>query len=191
MTDSLDSTDASDTSDASACRLAATAQELAPLLLDDLRRRARRERRRVSAGETLRTTALVNEAFLRLHRGGGWEDERHFLHAAALAMRQALVDHARRRLTEKRGGGRVDSLDDHPGVEPFWTSDEQLVELDEALRELAALNPRLAQMVECRFFGGYSERETARILDITDRTVRRDWIKARAWLYQRLEAQLD
>ena len=82
----------------------------------------------------------------------------------------------------------MDSLDDHPGVEPFWTSDEQLVELDEALRELATLNPRLAQVVECRFFGGYSELETARILDIADRTVRRDWIKARAWLYRRLEA---
>ncbi len=169
-------------------RLAATAQELTPLLLDDLRRRARHERRRVGAGETMRTTALVHEAFLRLHRGGGWEDERHFLHAAALAMRQALVDHARRRLSEKRGGGRVDSLEGHPGAEPQWTSDERLVELDEALCELAALNPRLAQVVECRFFGGYSELETARILDIADRTVRRDWIKARAWLYQRLEA---
>ena len=180
-----------DSTDTPAARLAATAEELAPLLLDDLRRRARRERRRVSAGETLRTTALVNEAFLRLHRGGGWEDERHFLHAAALAMRQALVDHARRRLADKRGGGRVDSLDDHPGVEPFWTSDEQLVELDEALRELATLNPRLAQVVECRFFGGYSEPETARILGIAGRTVRRDWVKARAWLFARLEPTQD
>lgn len=171
----------------STARLAETARELAPLLLDDLRRRARSERRRVGAGETLRTTALVHEAFLRLQRSGDWQDERHFLHAAALAMRQALVDHARRRLSEKRGGGRVDSLEDHPGAEPAWTSDERLVELDEALRELAELNPRLAQVVECRFFGGYTEEETARILGIADRTVRRDWIKARAWLYQRLE----
>ena len=177
-----------DTPDAA---LAATAEELAPMLLDDLRRRARHERRRVSASETLRTTALVHEAFLRLHRGGTWDDERHFLHAAALAMRQALVDHARRRLSDKRGGGRVDSIEEHPGAEPAWISDEQLVELDEALRELARLNPRLAQVVECRFFGGYSELDTARILDITDRTVRRDWIKARAWLFRRLEATPD
>lgn len=171
--------------------LAATAAELAPLLIDNLRQHARRERRRVSAGETLRTTALVNEAFLRLHRSGNWQDERHFLHAAALAMRQALVDHARRRLAEKRGGGRVDSLEDHPGLEPAWIDDEQLVQLDESLGELATLNPRLARVVECRFFGGYSEVETARILGITDRTVRRDWIKARAWLYQRLRENLE
>ena len=85
----------------------------------------------------------------------------------------------------------MDSLEDHPGIEPFWVSDERLVELDEALQRLAALNPRLTRVVECRFFGGYSERETARILDITDRTVRRDWIKARAWLYQRLETSPD
>jgi len=181
-------TQASDTPDAV---LAATAQALAPMLLDDLRQRARRERRRVGAGETMRTTALVHEAFLRLHRSGHWADELHFLRAAALAMRQALVDHARRRLSDKRGGGRVDSLEDHSGVEPFLASDERLLEVDEALRELAVLNPRLAQVVECRFFGGYSELETARILGIADRTVRRDWIKARAWLFARLQTTQD
>ena len=68
-------------------------------------------------------------------------------------------------MVDKRGGGRVDSLEDHPGIEPFWVSDERLVELDEALQRLAALNPRLTRVVECRFFGGYSELETARILD--------------------------
>ena len=168
-------------------RLAATAAELVPLFIEDLRRRARRERRRVSAGETLRTTVLVNEAFLKLHRGGNWEDERHFLHAAAMAMRQALVDHARNKLAIKRGGGKIDSLEDHPGLQPLLESDERLVELDEALERLAALNPRLAQVVECRFFGGYTEEDTARILGVTDRTVRRDWIKAKAWLFQALE----
>ena len=171
--------------------LAATAAELVPILLDDLRSRARWERRRVGAGATLRTTALVNEAVLRLQRGGSWNDERHFLHAAALAMRQVLVDHARRRLAAKRGGGRVDSLDDHPGIEPFWVDDERLVQLDEAMQRLAALNPRLTQVVECRFFGGYSEQDAARILGVSDRTVRRDWIKARAWLYQALQAAPD
>lgn len=182
MADSAPPTDA---------RLAATARELVPLLLDDLRRRARHERRRVGAGETLRTTALVHEAFLRLNRGGDWEDERHFLHAAAVAMRQALVDHARRRLSAKRGGGRVESLEEHPHLQPHVAGDAQLLELDEALAELAALNPRLAQVVDCRYFGGYSERETAGILGVADRTVRRDWIKARGWLYGRLQALPD
>ncbi|MFY2763979.1 ECF-type sigma factor [Arenimonas sp. MALMAid1274] len=163
----------------------ATAATLAPLLMDDMRRHARRERRRVRAGETLRTTALVNEAYLRLQRSDGWHGELHFLRAAALAMRQALVDHARQKLAAKRGGGAVDSLEDHP-VEPFWVSDERMVELDEALQQLSALNPRLTQVIECRFFGGYSDLETARILGVTDRTVRRDWIKARAWLFQAL-----
>ena len=171
--------------------LAATAAELAPLLLEDMRRRARRERRRVNAGETMRTTALVNEAFLRLQRGGAWQDETHFLHAAAMAMRQVLVDHARRRLADKRGGGRVDSLEDHPDIEPFWVSDERLVELDDALQELSQLNPRLQQVVECRFFAGYTDEETARVLGIAERTVRRDWIKARAWLFQALEPVPD
>ena len=167
-------------------RLAATAAQLVPLFLEDLRTRARRERRRVHAGETLRTTVLVNEAFLKLQRSTDWADERHFLHAAALAMRQALVDHSRQKLALKRGSGRIDSLEDHPGLEPAGEDDAQLVELDEALQRLARFSPRLAQVVECRFFGGYSEEETARILGITDRTVRRDWIKAKAWLYQEL-----
>ncbi len=163
----------------------ATAARLAPLLMEDMRRHARRERRRVRAGETLRTTALVNEAYLRLQRSEGWQGELHFLRSAALAMRQALVDHARQKLAAKRGGGAVDSLEDH-GFEPFWVSDERMVDLDEALQQLSALNPRLTQVIECRFFGGYSDLETARILGVTDRTVRRDWIKAKAWLFQAL-----
>lgn len=163
----------------------ATAARLVPLLMQDMRKHARRERRRVRAGETLRTTALVNEAYLRLQRSGGWQGELHFLRAAALAMRQALVDHARQKLTAKRGGGAVDSLEDQAS-EPFWVSDERLVELDEALQRLSALNPRLTQVIECRFFGGYSDLETAEILGVTDRTVRRDWIKAKAWLFQAL-----
>ena len=171
--------------------LAATVAELVPLFIDDLKRRARRERRRVSAGETLRTTVLVNEAFLKLHRSNQWEDERHFLHAAAMAMRQALVDHARQTLALKRGGGKVDSLEAHPELQPAIESEQGLVELDEALERLAILNPRLAQVVECKFFGGYTEEDTARILGVTDRTVRRDWIKAKAWLYQTLNHDFE
>ncbi len=162
-----------------------TAEILVPLLLDDLRKRASHERRRVRAGETLCTTALVHEAYLKLRRSDGWQGELHFLRAAALAMRQALVDHARQKLAAKHGGGAVDSLETI-AAEPFWTSDERLVELDEALQRLSALNPRLTRVIECRFFAGYSEIDTARVLGVTDRTVRRDWIKARAWLYQEL-----
>ncbi|GMV28620.1 MAG: hypothetical protein AMXMBFR59_07450 [Rhodanobacteraceae bacterium] len=165
--------------------VARTAETLMPLLLDDLRRRARHERRRVRAGETLCTTALVHEAYLKLRRSDGWQGELHFLRAAALAMRQALVDHARQKLAAKHGGGAIDSLD-ALDAEPFWTSDEQLVALDEALQRLSVLNPRLTRVIECRFFAGYSEVDTARVLGITDRTVRRDWIKARAWLFAEL-----
>ncbi len=165
--------------------LCASAAKLAPLLLENMRVHARRERRRLRAGETLRTTALVHEAYLRLLGSTEWASELHFLRAAALAMRQVLVDHARRTLSAKHGGGRLVALDDQP-FEPYWQSDERMVELDEALSRLGALNPRLTDIVECRFFAGYSEEETARVLGISDRTVRRDWIKAKAWLYREL-----
>lgn len=161
-----------------------TAESLMPLLLEDLRKRARYERRRMRAGETLCTTALIHEAYLKLRRSDGWQGELHFLRAAALAMRQALVDHARQKLSAKHGGGAVDSLE--TVAEPFWISDERLLALDEALQQLSRLNPRLTRLIECRFFAGYSEPDTARVLGVTDRTVRRDWIKARAWLYQAL-----
>lgn len=161
------------------------AKELAPILLDELRGRARYERRRVRAGHTLQTTALVHEAYLRLDRQPAWQDETHFMRAAAMAMRQILVDHARYKIAAKRGGGAVQSLEDLP-FEPFWQEDQQLVALDEALTRLSALNPRLTHIIECRFFAGYSDEETARILGISGRTVRRDWVKAKAWLYREL-----
>jgi RNA polymerase sigma factor (TIGR02999 family) len=167
-----------------------TAETLVPLLLEELRKRASHERRRVRAGETLCTTALVHEAYLKLRRSEGWQGDLHFLRAAALAMRQALVDHARHKLAIKHGGGQLESLET-VGAEPFWTSDERLVELDEALQRLSGLNSRLTRVIECRFFAGYSETDTARVLGITDRTVRRDWIKARAWLYQELGERAD
>ncbi len=173
-------------------RVESTARQLAPLLLEQMRRHAKRERRRFRASETLCTTALVHEAYLKLYRTEGWQDETHFLRAAALAMRQALVDHARMKLTAKRGGpDAIIPLDDAIDAEegPFWISDERLVALEEALVELSRLNPRLTHVVECRFFGGYSDEDTARILGVTDRTVRRDWLKARAWLFDRLEGR--
>lgn len=160
--------------------------ELIPLVYDELRRIARGQRRRVpTPASTLNTTALVNEAYLRLERRGqvGFDDRGHFLAVAAKAMRHLLIDEARRHAREKRGGGaRPLTLD---SLSPVLAVDEQadlLLELSAALDKLAERSPRLAQVVECRFFGGLSDKETAAALGVTDRTVRRDWIKARAWL---------
>lgn len=164
------------------------ADALASELWGELRKIATRERCRVRAGETLRTTALISEAWLRLRRRGEWSSDEHFLHSAALAMRHVLVDHARARLAAKRGSGKVDALTDD--IEPFWESDDRLVELDEALTRLGRLNPRLSKVIELRFFAGYSDEQTAVLMGVTDRTVRRDWVKARAWLYRELNSDI-
>lgn len=162
-----------------------TAQELLPAFYEDVRRVARRERRRVGASDTLQTTALIHEAFLRLRNSGGFVNEAHFLRSAALAIRHALINHARDRLAAKRGSGApVVPLDE--AVDVGGPSDEGLLEVNDALIRLAQLSPRLAQVVECRFFAGYGDADTARALGLTDRTVRRDWIKARAWLRREL-----
>lgn len=168
-------------------RIGQAADRLASDLWHDLRQIAKRERLRVQAGETLRTTALISEAWLRLRRSDGWLDDSHFLRAAALAMRHVLVDHARARLAAKRGNGKVDALTDD--MEPFWQSDDELVDLDAALTRLSHLSPRLCQVVEFRFFAGYSDDEAAKIMGVTSRTVRRDWVKARAWLFRELRGE--
>ncbi len=160
------------------------AARMTPELWAELRRIARREHGRVKAGETLRATALISEAWLKLRRSLPDLDDAHFLNAAAVAMRHVLIDHARRRLTAKRGEGRIEPLDeDFP---PFWESDERLVDLDAALGRLREISPRLVKVTELRFFAGYSDSQIASILGMTDRTVRRDWVKARAWLYREL-----
>jgi RNA polymerase sigma factor (TIGR02999 family) len=154
-------------------------------MYEDLRRVARRERMRVRAGGTLQTTALIHEAYLKLQNLAEFNDRQHFLRASALAMRHILVNHARDRMARKRGGGIPDlALEDAPEVGA--APDEAVVEINEALERLAGLNPRLAQVVECRFFAGYDDAETAAALGLTDRTVRRDWVKARAWLRREL-----
>ena len=162
-----------------------TAAQLLPLFYEDVRRVARRERRRLGAGETLQTTALIHEAYLKLHKSGSFNDQAHFLRSAALAMRHSLINYARDRVAAKRGSGAaMVSLDE--ATEVSASGDEDLLEVNEALGRLAALSPRLAQVVECRFFAGYGDKETAQALGLTDRTVRRDWIKARAWLRREL-----
>jgi RNA polymerase sigma factor (TIGR02999 family) len=161
------------------------AAELIPLMYQDLRRIARRERIRVRAGVTLQTTALVHEAYLKLQHAASFNNDEHFLRAGALAMRHVLVNHARERMARKRGGGQANvPLEDAP--EMGSESDEVVLRINEALQELAQLSSRLAQVVECRFFAGYDDAETARALGLTDRTVRRDWVKARAWLRREL-----
>lgn len=161
------------------------ADELLPIFYADLKRLARRERSRVGAGGTLHTTALVHEAYLKLRGTRSWNDEAHFLRAAALAMRHALVNHAEARKAAKRGGG-VPHLPLEEALDVGAASDETLLALDEALQRLARQSARLARVVECRFFAGFDERETARALGLSERTVRRDWTLARAWLYREL-----
>ena len=159
--------------------------ELLPIFYADLKRLARRERSRAGAGGTLHTTALVHEAYLKLRGTRSWNDEAHFLRAAALAMRHALVNHAEARRAAKRGGGLA-HLPLDAALDVGATSDETLLALDEALQRLARQSARLAQVVVCRFFAGFDERETAQALGLSERTVRRDWTLARAWLYREL-----
>jgi RNA polymerase sigma factor (TIGR02999 family) len=161
------------------------AAELLPAFYQQLRRIAQRTRARMGAGHTLQTTALVHEAYLRLGQARSFADETHFLRAAALAMRHALINYAQARVAEKRGGGAQQVTLSH--IDEFTVdSDEGMLALDEAMEKLTREMPRLADVVECRFFGGYGEEDTARALGVSLRTVQRDWLKARAWLFREL-----
>lgn len=160
-----------------------------PLVYEELLSLAHRQRQRWRGDHTLDTTALVHEAYLRLAGGGAeWNDREHFFALAARAMRRILVDHARRLHAAKRGDGarRLD-LDDVAGLAADERA-ELLVALDEALDRLARIEPRQARVVECRWFAGLSEEETAAALGIGLRTAKRDWAMARAWLHQELRS---
>ena len=161
------------------------ADRLLPMFYADLKRLAHRERARVGAGMTLQTTALVHEAYLKLRGTAQWNDDAHFVRAAALAMRHALVDHAVEQIAAKRGHG-AEHLPWTDGLDVAVASDENLVALNDAVAQLANQSLRLAQVVECRFFAGYDEKSTALALGISERTVRRDWTLARAWLLREL-----
>ncbi len=163
------------------------AEQLVPLLYADLRRAARRERRHVRAGDTLATTALVNEAYARL-AGSGFNDRAHFLRVAAIAMHRILVERVRAQLAQKRGGGRQRVELDEDSVELQVEDDERIAAVEEALQRLAAQSPRLAGVVECRFFAGYGEQETAQAMGLSLRSVQRDWATARAWLQREIGA---
>lgn len=162
---------------------AAARARLYDLVYEDLRRIARHHLRGRVTG-TLGTTAMVNETYLRLAGAEerSWNDRVHFLSVASRAMRQILVDQARRKLAAKRGGGvtPVELDENRVGADPQFLD---VLALDQALDKLKLLDDRLARVVELRFFGGLSVEETAKVLDVTDRTVKRDWRKARSVLH--------
>lgn len=160
---------------------------LLPLVYADLKRLARSQRRRMPAGLTLDTTGLVHEAYLKLvdQSKVNWQDRGHFLAVSAMAMRQILVDHARRRDAEKRGGGQARvTLSDTSAT--FGQPALDLLALDEALTTLGALDDRKARVVELRFFAGLTAKEAAEALGASETTVDDDWAFARAWLRSRL-----
>jgi RNA polymerase sigma factor (TIGR02999 family) len=163
-------------------------KKLMPLVYDELRRLAHRYLRRERPGHTLQTTAVVNEAYLRLvdQQGANWQNRAHFFAASAQAMRHILVDHARQKHAKKRGGEAHTLALDEAMVASTERAAE-LIALDDALQGLAALHPRRCRVVELRYFGGLNNREMAEVLGVSEVTVERDWRFARAWLFRELE----
>jgi RNA polymerase sigma factor (TIGR02999 family) len=160
----------------------AALDRLVPLLYDDLRRLAQRQLAREYADRTLNATALVHESYLKLGPAAAAATDRaHFLAIAARAMRQVLVDQARDRKAAKRGAGQWERTTLTDGAWVQELDADGMLALEEAL---ATLEPRQRQVVECRFFGGMEEAEIAAALGVSERTVHRDWVKARAWLYR-------
>lgn len=168
------------------------ANELLPLVYEELRRLASSKMNKERAGQTLQPTALVHEAFLRLVGGRDsqkWEGRGHFFAAAAESMRRILIDNARRRGRDKRGGGFVrHELQEHNAVVVSDNADE-LLALDEALTKLAAEDADLAKLVELRYFTGLTIDETAEVLGVSPRTTKRNWAYARAWLQREMGNQ--
>lgn len=166
--------------------------ELIPLVEAELHGLARRYLRREQPGHTLQTTALVNEAYLRLvdYKDIRWQNRAHFFAVSAQVMRRILVEHARHRHSLKRGGARHQvSLDEAAAIPLDRPAD--LIALDDALKELAIFDARKHEVVELRFFGGLSVEETAEVLKVSRLTVLRDWQTAKAWLYRELNRKDD
>jgi RNA polymerase sigma factor (TIGR02999 family) len=165
----------------------AQADDVAPLVYEELRRVAHRYMSGESPGHTLQTTALVNEAYLRLadRTQAHWRDRAHFFAGAARMMRHILVDHARSRQRAKRGGG-VPDVELTEAVALAEKEADQVVHLHEALERLIGLDPRACQVVELKYFGGMSYEEISEVLGISAITVRRDWEFAKVWLHKEL-----
>jgi RNA polymerase sigma-70 factor (ECF subfamily) len=165
-------------------------EDLFPLLSRELHRIAKHQMATQPAGHTLQTTALVNEAYLHLidARRANWQDRSHFIAACSQIMRRILVDHARERHAAKRGGG-VATI----SLQESWVNsvevDTDVVALDGALKDLTEIDPRKARVVELRFFGGLTVKETADVLEISEESVLRDWRLARAWLARELSKE--
>src|SRR6186997_2878273 len=165
-------------------------EKLIPLVQPELHRLAHYYMSRERAGHTLQTTALLDEAYLRVvdDNERTWRNRTHFVATAAQLMRRIMVDHARQRHSLKRGGGALKvTLDEAALVTE--TRSEELLALDEALQSLAAQDPRKSQIVELRYFGGLSVKETAEFLKLSQRTVEREWTMAKAWLYRELSEE--
>jgi RNA polymerase sigma factor (TIGR02999 family) len=179
-----------DNGDEKAAVPAQPASELLPVLYAELRRLAAVLTGQLQPGQTLQPTALVHEAYLRLVRGQdlGWQGRRHFFGAAAQAMREILIEQARRKTSQKRGGGghRVELVEGLAWIEP---PADDLLALDEAIQLLKTEEPRLAEIVLLRYYTGLSAEETAEIIGESARTVYRDWRRARAWLARQLIGQ--
>ena len=161
--------------------------ELYPLVYDELHRLARRYMSRERKDHTLQTTALINEAYVRMvdQKNVNWANRSHFFAISAQIMRRILIDHARRHAYAKRGGGAQQvSLEEVAAIAP--EQGREMLRLDEALKTLAERDPRRSQVVELRYFGGLNNEEIAGVLHVSENTVTRDWNMARAWLYQQL-----
>jgi RNA polymerase sigma factor (TIGR02999 family) len=164
-----------------------TDSELYRRVYAELKRMASHHLRGAGEGVTLSTTELVHEAYLKLHGQADWQGRAHFFGAAARAMREVLVDFARRRGAKKRGGD-VTRVSLSEGDVALETELDGILALDEALTRLGAVDERLRRIVELRFFGGFSEREVSELLDVSSRTIEREWLKARLFLLRELES---
>jgi len=160
--------------------------ELMPIIYNELRRLAHNYLRRERSDNTLQTTALVHEAYLKLidQRSVNWQNRAQFFGIAAQAMRRILIDNARRHLAGKRGKGEKISLDETALISP--AKDESLVALDDALRELESIDQQQSRIIELRYFGGLTIEETAEVMSLSPATIKREWAMARAWLYRAL-----
>jgi RNA polymerase sigma-70 factor (ECF subfamily) len=161
---------------------------LTPLVYDQLHRLAHQYLRRERGGHTLQTSALVNEAYLRLieHKSVDWENRAHFFAVSATVMRRILVDYARQRTSEKRGGAfqQITLADDLIVTQERAA---ELLALDEAIKTLTELHPRRSKVVELRYFGGLNNKEASAVLKVSETTIERDWRFAKAWLYRELK----
>lgn len=162
------------------------ADELIEGLYAELRAIARREHFRAGSPQTLQPTALINEAYMKLRSREGWDSQSQFLGCAATAIRHILIDAARARLASKRNAPTYSFTQQLDSLAAAVPEDADVIRLGDALKLLSQVDANLAQVVDCRFFAGMDERETAAVLGVSDRTVRRWWVQARAWIHHEM-----